>query len=130
MIANSLKRYLLCVLFMTATLGLSYAQQRTVKGLVKDETGEPMAGVVIIQQGTSNVAITDDDGQYSIQVPDSQVVLEFKFMNYKTDVINVASTQARVDVSMEVDATEMEEVVVTAFATQKKINVTGAISSV
>ena len=131
MIANSLKKYLLGTLtFLTVSAGLAFAQQRTVNGIVKDEVGEPMAGVVIIEQGTSNVALTDDQGHYSIQLPASPVTLEFKFMSYKTKTVNVTSTQARLDVSMEVDATEMDEVVVTAFATQKKINVTGAISSV
>ena len=131
MIANSLKKYLLGTLtFLTVSAGLAFAQQRTVNGIVKDEVGEPMAGVVIIEQGTSNVALTDDQGHYSIQLPASPVTLEFKFMSYKTKTVNVTSTQARLDVSMEVDATEMDEVVVTAFATQKKINVTGGGISV
>ena len=124
-------KYLLCVFFaLAASAGLAFAQQRTVSGTVTDETGEPMAGVVVIEGGTSNVALTDDKGRYSIQIPDSQVTLEFKFMSYKTKTVDVSSKQDKVNVSMEVDATEMEEVVVTAFATQKKINVTGAISSV
>lgn len=124
-------KYLLCVFFaLAASAGLAFAQQRTVSGTVTDETGEPMAGVVVIEGGTSNVALTDDKGRYSIQIPDSQVTLEFKFMSYKTKTVEVSSKQDKVNVSMEVDATEMEEVVVTAFATQKKINVTGAISSV
>ena len=131
MIANSLKKVLLCLMTsLTLSVSIVDAQQRTVTGVVRDESGEPMAGVVVTERNSSSVEITDDKGHYSIPVRDSETKLEFRFMSYKTQVIAVSSSKDRVDVSMEVDATEMEEVVVTAFATQKKINVTGAISSV
>lgn len=132
MIASSLKKCLLSffALFVFAA-GSVHAQQKAVTGSVSDEAGEPMAGVVVIEQGTKNAALTDDAGKFYINVKsNASVNLEFQFLGYKTHVFTVPANLSKVDVSMELDAAEVEEVVVTAFATQKKINVTGAISSV
>lgn len=108
-----------------------YAQgTRTVAGTVLDETGAPLLGAFVVQQGTTNGVSTDLDGKYTIQLPARDAVLEFQFIGYTIQVVNVPAAQRVVDVTMEPDVNMMDEVVVTAFATQKKVNVTGAISSV
>lgn len=108
----------------------SNAQTRTVRGVVMDENNEPLVGAFVVQKGTSNGVSADFDGSWSLDIPQSAVVLQFQFIGYKAMEINVPAGQNTIDVSMEVDANLMDEVVVTAFATQKKVNVTGAISSV
>ena len=109
----------------------SFAQNtRTVGGTVVDERGEPMYGAFVVQQGTTNGVSTGMDGKFSIRVPAREVVLEFQFIGYATETRTVAPSQSVVNVTMNPDTNMMDEIVVTAFATQKKINVTGAISSV
>ena len=130
---KTLKTILVCtlaVLLGTAVPPLYAQGTRTVGGTVTDERGEPLYGAFVIQQGTSNGVSTDLDGKYSIRVPAGQVVLEFQFIGYTTQAKTVAPAQSVLNVTMTMDTNLMDEVVVTAFATQKKVNVTGAISSV
>lgn len=106
------------------------AQNRTVSGVVKDDTGEPLFGAFVVQQGTVNGISTDFEGRYTLTVPSGEVTLQFQFIGYVTQNVKVPAGKSVADVVMKTDANLMEEVVVTAFATQKKVNVTGAISSV
>ena len=130
---KTLKTILACA--FAALLGTAgpalYAQgTRTVGGTVLDERGEPLYGAFVIQQGTSNGVSTGLDGKYSLRVPAGEVVLEFQFIGYATQALTVAPGQSVLNVTLNPDTNLMDEVVVTAFATQKKVNVTGAISSV
>ncbi len=109
---------------------LSAQGTRTVVGTVADETGEPLAGAFVVQQGTNNGVSTGLDGKYSIKLPSGDAVLEFQFIGYTSQIVKVPASRGVVNVTMEPDVNMMDEVVVTAFATQKKVNVTGAISSV
>ena len=106
------------------------AQNRTVSGVVRDDTGEPLFGAFVVQQGTVNGISTDFEGRYTLTVPSGEVTLQFQFIGYVTQNVKVPAGKSVADVVMKTDANLMEEVVVTAFATQKKVNVTGAISSV
>ena len=103
---------------------------RTVRGKVTDDGGEPLMGAVVMVQGTSNGAATEADGTYRLTVPAGEVVLEVSYIGYLSQTHRVSPTRGVLDIVMQSDVNLMEEVVVTAFATQKKINVTGAISSV
>ena len=130
---KTLKTILACA--FAALLGTAgpalYAQgTRTVGGTVLDERGEPLYGAFVIQQGTSNGVSTGLDGKYSLRVPAGEVVLEFQFIGYATQALTVAPGQSVLNVTLNPDTNLMDEVVVTAFATQKKVNVTGAITSV
>lgn len=130
--AISFQKYLMTLLMMVIgglTLSL-YAQNRTVSGVVKDDSGEALMGAFVVQEGTSNGVSTDLDGRYTITLPDNSVNLQFQFIGYVTKTVTVPADQRVLDVVLAPDANLMDEVVVTAFATQKKINVTGAISSV
>lgn len=128
---RSLKSFLLSgiMLLCGAIAGPLYGQSRTVNGVVQDDNGEPLYGAFVVEKGTTNGVSTDIDGKFEIQVP-SDAVLEFQFIGYKTQEIQLTAGRQLLLVQMETDANLMEEVVVTAFATQKKINVTGAISAV
>lgn len=130
--AKSLKLFLVTSILLVLG-GLAaplHAQTKSVSGVVKDDKGEPLFGAFVVQEGTANGVSTDMDGKYTINVPQDNVVLQFQFIGFTTQNVNVPKAQSVVDVVMVTDENLMEEVVVTAFATQKKVNVTGAISSV
>lgn len=128
---KSLKLFLLsCIMLLCGVIASPlYGQSRTVSGVVSDDTGEPLFGAFVVEKGTTNGASTDFDGKFELTVSSSNAVLEFQFIGFKTLEIPVGN-QTTFVVQMMPDENLMEEVVVTAFATQKKINVTGAISAV
>ena len=129
---KSLKSFLLSGIILLCGVIASplYGQSRTVNGVVQDDNGEPLYGAFVVEKGTTNGVSTDIDGKFSITLTAANPVLEFQFIGFKTQEIQVGEGQRLLLVQMESDANLMDEVVVTAFATQKKINVTGAISAV
>lgn len=128
---RSLKSFLLsCIMLLCGVIASPlYGQSRTVNGIVQDDNGDPLYGAFVVEKGTTNGVSTDIDGKFELRVS-SDAVLEFQFIGYKTQEIQLTAGQQLLLVQMVTDANLMEEVVVTAFATQKKINVTGAISAV
>ena len=127
MSTNPSFRRLLTVLslFLAGTVSV-LAQNVSVKGVVVDETGAPMFGVGVVQQGTSNGVITDIGGHFSISVPRNSV-LEFSSIGFQTQELAPASDM---HVVMVEDRELLDEVVVVGYGVQKKSQVTGAISSV
>ena len=108
----------------------SAALAQTVTGVVKDSAGEPLVGAYVIQQGTNNGAVTGLDGSYSITVNDaSKDVLEFSTIGFKTVVEPVAGRKV-IDVVMEDDMNVLEETVVVGYATVKRRDLLGSVSSV
>ena len=77
-----------------ALLGLfvtqSYAQSKTITGVVKDQTGEPLIGVNVMEKGTTNGTITDVDGKYSVALTSRTPVLVFSYIGYLTQEIPVS----------------------------------------
>ncbi len=104
------------------------AQNLTVQGTVKDETGEPLIGVTVLVQGQGTGAITDYDGHFSIPSVPRGANLEFSYVGYLTQTIKAGS--ANMEVTMEPDLHNLEEVVVIAYGQQKKVTITGAVSAV
>ncbi len=115
---------MVCIMLISA---YASAQNITVTGNVSDKTG-PLVGVTVVLQGTVSSTTTDLDGYYSITAP-SSATLSFSSLGYKTIEVPV-NGRARIDVIMEEDAITLEDVVVVGFGTQKKVNLTGAVSSV
>lgn len=108
----------------------SAAWAQTVTGVVKDSAGEPLVGAYVIQQGTNNGAVTGLDGSYSITVNDAaKDVLEFSTIGFKTVVEPVAGRKV-IDVVMEDDMNVLEETVVVGYATVKRRDLLGSVSSV
>ncbi|GGD80427.1 SusC/RagA family TonB-linked outer membrane protein [Emticicia aquatilis] len=102
----------------------------TITGKVSDaEKGEGLPGVSITIKGTSRGATTDGKGDYSIKVPNKNAVLVFSFLGYETQEIEVGN-QTIISVNMTADAKSLEEVVVVGYGTQKKVNLTGAVSTI
>ena len=128
---KSLKLFLLSGLMLLCGVIASplHAQSRTVSGVVVDDFDEPLFGAFVVEKGTTNGTSTDFDGKFELVVASDASVLEIQFIGFTTQEIPVGK-QTQFMVKLTTDANMMEEVVVTAFATQKKVNVTGAISAV
>lgn len=111
-------------------LAASAAWAQTVTGVVKDSAGEPLVGAYVIVQGTTNGAVTGLDGTYSITVKDAaKDVLEFSTIGFKT-VVEPISGRSVIDVIMEDDMNILEETVVVGYATVKRRDLLGSVSSV
>jgi len=104
-------------------------QQRTVTGVVTDQSGQPLPGVTVVVKGTTQGTVTNADGDYTItNIPDD-ATLVFSFVGMRTQEVVVRS-QTTVNVNMAEDAIGLDEVVVVGFGTQKKADLTGAVSAV
>ena len=107
------------------------AQSKIVKGEVKDNSGLPLPGVTIIVKGTQNLgAVTNFDGKFTITIPeDKKPILVFSYLGFLEQEVDVTLVD-EINVQMEVDSTELDEVVVIGYGTVLKKDVTGAISTV
>ncbi len=114
----------------TENMGTQAVQQSvTVSGVITDKTGEPVIGANVLEKGTTNGVITDFDGNYTLTVSGGNSVLVFSYIGYKTQEITVGS-QKKIDIVLVEDTEMMDEVVVIGYGTQKKGDVTSAVSSV
>jgi TonB-linked SusC/RagA family outer membrane protein len=125
---SRLKLFMLGVLLIGWGV-LNAQDKRTVTGTVQDSGGEPLIGVSIILKGSSTGVITDMDGNYSIGVTSEQDVLVFSYIGFADEEITVGD-RSRINVTLREDTQLLEEVVVVGFGTQKKVNLTGAITNV
>lgn len=100
-----------------------------VTGLVTDKTGVSMPGVTVSVKGTTNGTVTDADGRYSLSDISPNATLVFSFIGTKKREVKV-NGHSVINTIMETEGTGLDEVVVVAYGTQKKVAVTGAISSV
>lgn len=101
----------------------------TVKGVVKDDLGMPIPGANIIVKGTSTGVITDFDGNYSIKVKDSDAILVFSYIGFKTKEVAVDGNN-KLNVVLESDLGELAAVVLVGYGTVKKSDITGSIASI
>lgn len=110
---------LLSLLFFQGVI----AQNSTVSGTVSDDTGLPLPGVNVVEKGTSNGTSTDFDGNYTINVGNN-AILVFSSLGYETKEIAV-NGQRTIDTFLAEDASELDEVVVTALGIKKKTKALG-----
>ena len=120
-------RFLFIMIGLFISLG-AFAQQITVKGHVKDDTGEPVIGASVLESKTVNGTITDIDGNFVLTVP-SNSVLTISFIGYATQEVTV-NGKTSLTVVLKEDAKVLDEVVVVGYGTMKKSDLTGAVSSV
>ncbi|PHN04488.1 SusC/RagA family TonB-linked outer membrane protein [Flavilitoribacter nigricans] len=108
-----------------------YAEElaHTVNGTVLSDEGDPLIGVTVLVKGTSVGTVTDFDGNYSIDLDDGNGTLVFSYTGYTSQEVAV-NGRTTIDITMEVDIASLEEVVVVGYGSQKKVNLTGAVSSV
>ena len=122
---NELKRFLLSVMLMFACTALVYAQTE-ITGTVVDETGETVIGATVIEKGTTNGTVTDFDGVFTLKV-NPGATLVFSYVGYLN--VEMPATNGMV-VTMKEDALALNEIVVTGYTTQRKADLTGAVSVV
>ncbi len=104
--------------------------QRTVSGRVLDSSGEGIPGAGIVIQGTTKGALSDVSGEWTLDVKGGDVVLEVSCLGYSPATVTVPAGQTRVDVVLSDDNLMLEETVVVGYGTQKKVNLTGAVTAV
>ncbi len=126
-------RYIVAKMLLIVTfLGLSSLSfaQKTVSGVVSDETGQPIPGATVVLKGTTNGTITDFDGAYTLNLGggDSHELM-FSFIGYESLTIPVPSGNT-LNVTMRPAVTELGEVVAIGYGTRRKGDLTGSISSV
>ena len=108
----------------------AYGQQRTIKGQVFDNvTGETMIGVSVQVKGTTTGGITDMDGNFQVNVSSADATLVFSYIGYQTEEVKVGQ-QTNLIIRMKEDGELLDEIVVIGYGTQKRKDVTTAISSV
>jgi TonB-linked SusC/RagA family outer membrane protein len=98
--------------------------QKTVAGTVLDDGGLPLPGATVIEKGTSNGVSTDFDGNFSIEVAED-AVLEISFIGYSTAEISASADDFNITLSAD---NELEEVIITGYTSQRRSEVTGAVT--
>ncbi len=105
------------------------AQTKKVTGIITDETGEAITGALVKIPQTTLGTMTNVNGQYAIELPQGKNQLEFSFLGYEKQIIEVNSRD-QINVRLQPTSFDIDEVVVIGYGTQKKGDLTGSISSV
>ena len=124
-----LNRLVYALLLALIVHGFSLAQEREVKGTVRDSNGLEMLGVAVVVKGEAHGTETNLDGKYTIRVADGKT-LEFSFLGMKTKRFKV-NGQGRIDVVMEEEAQAIDEVVVVGYGSGRKVGtVVGSVTHI
>lgn len=110
---------------------LSFGQTtKTISGkVISSSDDSPLPGVNIMIKGTANGTVTNIDGEYSLEIPDGNTILVISYIGYLSEEVDVANRSV-IDVSLVVDITGLDEVVVIGYGTSKKKELTGAVVQV
>ena len=111
------------------TKAIAVQQQITITGTVTDASGEPLPGVSVMVKGTTQGTATDTNGAYTLAVQNENAILVFTYIGFISQELAVGS-QRVINVGLIDDTRTIEEVVVVGYGTQKKANLTGAVSHV
>lgn len=104
-------------------------QEVLVSGVVTDETDNPLMGVSIAIKGTTRGTLTDENGVFSVSVPESESVLVFSYLGYRTREVKVGN-QTHLTIKMAEEGTELSELVVVGYGVQKKTSLTASVGVV
>ncbi len=104
-------------------------QQKEITGKVTDISGEPLPGATVMVKGTTIGTVTDAEGVFSLRIPADAQTLQVSFVGMKTKEIPI-NGRTSFNVAMEEEAIGLQEVVAVGFGFQKKVNLTGAVSTV
>ena len=122
-----MKRILVFVMMLLSMA--AYAQKRTITGTVVDGTGYPVIGMMVLEQGTQNGAVTGTDGQYSISVSGPAAVLVFDALGYAT-VTETVGNRSVINVTVTEEALALDAVVAIGYGSVRKKDLTTAVSIV
>ncbi|WP_343701290.1 TonB-dependent receptor [Chitinophaga sp.] len=119
----------LLLLYLLFISRLAVAHYVPVKGTVKDAEGNPIPGVTIQVKGTTQGTVSQPDGTYTLEVQDANATLLFSFIGYEPQEIPLEG-RTTLDVTLATSASQLEQVVVVGYGTQRKRDLTGSIGSV
>jgi TonB-dependent starch-binding outer membrane protein SusC len=125
---NLLARGVLFMFFL-AVLNSNVTAQKTITGKVMDSDAKPLSGVTIKGKGTNQNVITSDDGKFSINLPSNVSQLEVTTVGFETKTVSVGSGSA-LDIILVKQVSNLNEVVVTGYSSQRKKDIIGAVSVV
>ncbi len=115
--------------FLLSAVQIMNAQSSTIKGTIKDDTGQPLPGATILVTDSTQGTTTDFDGNYELTILSSTESLSISFLGFKTQIVPYTG-QSVINATLEVDRSTLDEVVVVGYGTQKAKDVTGAISKI
>lgn len=124
-----MKKLLTVVFALLSFSAMVFAQSRTISGRVLDTDGQPVIGAVVQNAKTKAGVVTDFDGRFSISAETGQT-LNVDVLGYVSQKVTVGSSSTLENIVLVEDAEMLEDVVVVGYAVQKKVNVTGAVSSI
>ena len=122
-----------CVLFLPILQQNVFAQKSTphvIEGIVSNEKGELLQGVVVEVKNSTTKTVTDRSGKFSISIKEKTAVLLITYTGYADKEVPVTETSSNLSVSLSIDTKALEDVVVIGYATVKKKDVTGAVSGI
>ena len=125
---NPAKKLILALLCLGLSWSLS-AQTVVITGIVTEDTGEPLIGASVVVEGTQIGTITGIDGDYTLNVPADAVNLVFSFIGLTTQTVAIDG-RTKIDVVMSADQTFLDEAVVVGYATVKRRDLLGSVSSI
>ncbi len=102
--------------------------KNTITGTIVDQTGEPIIGANVVEKGTLNGTITNFDGEFSLDVA-SNAVLKISYIGFRELEVTVGN-QRNLSITLQEDTQALDEVVVVGYGTQKKVNLSGSVSSI
>ncbi|MDN5213672.1 SusC/RagA family TonB-linked outer membrane protein [Fulvivirgaceae bacterium BMA12] len=123
------KRLLLFILLLHGISFTILAQEVTVSGKVTDENGTGLPGVSVIVKGTTKGTTTDIEGLYKLIVPNDKVLLEFSYVGYVKQTIEVGS-RSGIDVSLKAEISQLDEVIVVGYGEQSTRDAVGSVANV
>ena len=124
-----MKRFISTITFLCFIVTAMVAQTITLKGTVKDETGEGAIGATVMAEGTSNGTVTDLDGNFELKDVNIGQNIIVTYVGYESLTVKVTGA-GHLDITLKPDNAVLDEVVVVGYGSQKKSNISGAVSTV
>lgn len=125
---SALRRFAVLLFLCLIIPVAAYSQTKMIHGVVLDELGEPIAGAAVTINGTQKGTITDFDGKFNIEAS-AENKLSISFIGFIKQEVTVGNN-TNLDIRLKEDNTQLEEIVVVGYGTQKKASLTGAVSAV
>ncbi|WP_422356396.1 SusC/RagA family TonB-linked outer membrane protein [Roseivirga pacifica] len=117
-----------CMLMMLLSQ-TAYSQTVAITGTVTDDKGQPLFGITVLEKGTQNGVITDIDGKYNLSVSSAEAVVVFSSIGFVAQETQVGN-RTTINIALVEDFSDLGEVVVVGYGTEKKVNLSGAVDQV
>src|SRR5690554_5094527 len=123
------KFWMVLLLSILAVIPLYGQVGSTVTGKVTDDDGMPIPGVTVVIKGSTVGTVTDIEGRYSLLISEGAGVLVFSFVGMSSEEVPIGN-QNQINVTLSEDASDLDEVIVIGYGTQRKATLTGSVASV